>query len=868
MPNILELQKRLYNLQQFLHATLPLSNTLKSLNTWIDDSSEKNMVMIMGEFKAGKSTFINALLGEELLVTDVTPATAINTIITYGDRYYYQAVFKNGNKEWIDQEQLKAISSEGDLFGAHLRKKMDYLILQAPIDLLKDITFIDSPGLNSPFEEHTVETLRFMKRADDIIWLFRYGLVGRSTEASAIDHAITEGITPLGIVNAIDLHFEQSDEDIDEYLQEEWRKHQHRLRDLIGISAQDALEAKLENDEEKWEWSNFDQLQRHLQNIANDVTKKNNRMLKRCLAMFEELQIEILSVLEKEHYDTHTQVLTTMIHSRQKELTGKKEEIVNHLETMKQEANQLDLFSKKVSTLSEFQSILKQSPLKRHDTHLTEQIDGLFSKITTYETKVKDFREYYLSVKDDHVEVVGRGPFRVKQLFASKKNLSKIDRSLSRLEQKHEYCFDLVQDIKHQQETLTTYLEKSLVKIQNDLINRRKNLWRQANQKKEQFYELLEKEHHEHQPSLLIIEKYQCIDELQRWIAKDLLPVFENWKKVDNAPLQILGQIQTRLSEILQIKTSSHLLNIYHSNRDSLKKDDMEIGFRWDLPYNVQDQVPLYICQEYQPMMVDFPSLNTTYLRPYTMSVLTSLLLFYLYQSNGYRKLWNLKSQAVEVVGSIWDEKVAIELEDTEETPVSLGQVEVIVDSLNIRSEPNLESEKVGVASYGDTFEVLEEQAHWIRIGEGQWISGKPQYTRFVTEEVRESSMVESEEAEGSFENSQTIFYEWKGSYYGQLSGNHVGTELMITNQTEQYFDFVLTYFDNYWVDDENGGSYSGYEEKTKEGRASIHNDLATYSDDSCTFNFQQVDGGILFTKSDCSSDTDYWEDDFYIKYP
>ncbi|TEB17527.1 Bacterial dynamin-like protein [Pelotomaculum sp. FP] len=63
-------------------------------------------LVILGEFKRGKSTFINALLGAQLLPTAIVPLTAIPTVIRYGESLVVHAVHMNGVIEEITLEQI------------------------------------------------------------------------------------------------------------------------------------------------------------------------------------------------------------------------------------------------------------------------------------------------------------------------------------------------------------------------------------------------------------------------------------------------------------------------------------------------------------------------------------------------------------------------------------------------------------------------------------------------------------------------------------------------------------------------------------------------------------------------------------------
>ena len=98
------------------------------------------MLMIMGEFKTGKSTFINAILEEEILKSDVTPATAVVSMISYGEEKKVVAHFKDNTTKEYSFEELENITAEGDNSKKELRSQIKYVEIFIPKQILKSIT--------------------------------------------------------------------------------------------------------------------------------------------------------------------------------------------------------------------------------------------------------------------------------------------------------------------------------------------------------------------------------------------------------------------------------------------------------------------------------------------------------------------------------------------------------------------------------------------------------------------------------------------------------------------------------------------------------------------------------------------------------
>lgn len=106
-------------------------------------------ILVAGEFNAGKSTFINALLGRQILVSDITPATSVITKITYGDTQKLFVHYINESVKEIDNSALKELTAEGDGGAKDNQKEISYVELRLPIEKLKLYNLIDSPGVTS-----------------------------------------------------------------------------------------------------------------------------------------------------------------------------------------------------------------------------------------------------------------------------------------------------------------------------------------------------------------------------------------------------------------------------------------------------------------------------------------------------------------------------------------------------------------------------------------------------------------------------------------------------------------------------------------------------------------------------------------------
>lgn len=127
-------------------------------------------LVVLGEFKRGKTTFINALLGEPLLPTAVIPLTSIVTMIKHGSTPKAQVFFKDGHNQEIPIDDLARFVTERENPGNELG--VDRVEVSYPSQILKDgVYLIDTPGVGSVFSNNTEVTYGFMPQADAAIFL-------------------------------------------------------------------------------------------------------------------------------------------------------------------------------------------------------------------------------------------------------------------------------------------------------------------------------------------------------------------------------------------------------------------------------------------------------------------------------------------------------------------------------------------------------------------------------------------------------------------------------------------------------------------------------------------------------------------------
>jgi GTPase Era involved in 16S rRNA processing len=127
-------------------------------------------LVVLGQFKRGKSTFINSLLGDRVLPTSVVPLTSIVTLLKYGEEEVVEVLFNDGSKTTISRDQLEEYVTERG--NPSNEKNVKHVEVTYPSGYLKDGVFIiDTPGVGSTFENNTEMTYNYLPRVDAALFL-------------------------------------------------------------------------------------------------------------------------------------------------------------------------------------------------------------------------------------------------------------------------------------------------------------------------------------------------------------------------------------------------------------------------------------------------------------------------------------------------------------------------------------------------------------------------------------------------------------------------------------------------------------------------------------------------------------------------
>ncbi len=193
------------------------------------------LLVVAGEFNAGKSAFINALLGSKVLEEGVTPTTTHVHVIKYG----------------------------GAVTATPVETALD--VITAPVELLQDINIVDTPGTNAIHREHEAITREFVPRSDMVLFV-----TSADRPFTESERAFLQGIRDWGkkiviVVNKIDIL--ETPEDIDRvltFVADSAKALLGFTPEIFPVAARLALRGKTGNDSALFAQSRFEALETYI----------------------------------------------------------------------------------------------------------------------------------------------------------------------------------------------------------------------------------------------------------------------------------------------------------------------------------------------------------------------------------------------------------------------------------------------------------------------------------------------------------------------------------------------------------------------------------------------------------------------------
>jgi small GTP-binding protein len=208
------------------------------------------LLVVVGEFNAGKSAFINALLGQRVLEEGVLPTTTRIGLLKYGPEIHRQA----------DASGVEVIS--------------------APVEMLREINIVDTPGTNAVLREHEALTREFVPRSDLVLFVTSADRPFTESERAFLESIRDWGKKVLVAINKIDIL--ESAEDLARvvaFVSENARGLLGTTPDVFPVAARLALRGKTGPDTAAWEASRFEALESYVSASLDETERVRLKLL-------------------------------------------------------------------------------------------------------------------------------------------------------------------------------------------------------------------------------------------------------------------------------------------------------------------------------------------------------------------------------------------------------------------------------------------------------------------------------------------------------------------------------------------------------------------------------------------------------------
>jgi GTP-binding protein EngB required for normal cell division len=169
-------------------------------------AEDRFTLAVVGQFKRGKSSLMNAIMGKNILPTGVLPVTAVVTILRYGvrDRFMVQRAREFMPGEVPLSDLASYITHDGNPDNV---KSIKRAILESPAPFLKhDFEFVDTPGVGSASDASTAATYEFLGHCDAVLFVTAVEGPMNTVESNLLRAVRDAGASSIVVVvNKIDL---------------------------------------------------------------------------------------------------------------------------------------------------------------------------------------------------------------------------------------------------------------------------------------------------------------------------------------------------------------------------------------------------------------------------------------------------------------------------------------------------------------------------------------------------------------------------------------------------------------------------------------------------------------------------------------
>lgn len=347
---------RVYDTAKELH----MQEIQYTIENEIKRVKEKNFkVIVVGEFKRGKSTLINALLKCKVLPADIVPTTATINRVAYDPNPFVQLYFKDGTKQNLDINKLSDYVTKLTPEGEAMASKIEEAVIFYPTPFCQNnIYIIDTPGLCDD-DAMTKVTMNAIATADAAIMVISALSPFSLTECAFVTNLILDSKSICRLVFAVNFIDKLDEDEVDRILDyakkriysnvigeafkrygdgtDEFKRVASIMSNapVFGVSANLALNAYTSNDKKKLSDSRFTQFEQELQNILateqglSAIRVPFEKMIYSCDSIIEKIDA-FLVTNEKRYKDNNEEAFNNEFSKYEEKMQKIVEELRSH----------------------------------------------------------------------------------------------------------------------------------------------------------------------------------------------------------------------------------------------------------------------------------------------------------------------------------------------------------------------------------------------------------------------------------------------------------------------------------------------------------------------------------------------------------
>ena len=245
---------------------------------------------VLGQFKRGKSTLLNALVGEPVLPVSVVPLTSIPTFIGFGERPQITVTYANNPTpecftghstsdltEFLTDRVTEESNPNNSLGVSDVEVNLPSSLLS------RGVVLIDTPGIGSTYRHNTKATLDFLEQCDAALFLVSADLPITDAEVEFLRQVRAHVPKLFFVLNKMDCLGEKERNQLFSFFKKTLIEQLGEKDDvqIYRVSARQGLEARLNNDPRMWKGSGLEDLE---QRLIRFLTQEKLSELKRVIA--------------------------------------------------------------------------------------------------------------------------------------------------------------------------------------------------------------------------------------------------------------------------------------------------------------------------------------------------------------------------------------------------------------------------------------------------------------------------------------------------------------------------------------------------------------------------------------------------------